>query len=225
MSRCNFGYPAKDLALQNLSVNNIARVENLIKSTRAEIYKLCAYDDYITKASITYNGNRNISLPGDSPPEQKQTSLPSNYRFYSLPSGNYNRTAQNVPYTNFTNPSLAFCIYTDIDLVVKMFQAFVQTEQTPIITQFTNNVNVSLEYGTSPTSLTNLLTLSLLDTKSRNPPAPYPSKPPVRVTRYPDNVIIPAGSYYTIVISEGDNSTPNGVGKLVSSWTLKLEPL
>jgi hypothetical protein len=226
MSRCNFGYPAKDLALQNLTVNDITRVENLIKSTKSEIDTLCVVNDYLSKASVIYNGSRDIMLPGDSPPETKQTTLPSNYRIYALPCGVFNRFKTNVPYTDSSNPSLSFCIYTDIDLLVKKMQAVVSTtifSSNP----FMNNVNVSLEYGETPTNLTNLITLKCIDTSERilPPVSPITFKSPVKVTTLPDNVIIPAGSYYTLMISEGENSTPNGVTRLTATWTIHLEPI
>jgi hypothetical protein len=54
MSICNLGRPAKDASFQNLTTNDSVRVNKLLKSTRADLERLCAIDN---NNSITFIGS------------------------------------------------------------------------------------------------------------------------------------------------------------------------
>jgi hypothetical protein len=199
MSVCDLGRPPRDAAVQNLTVNDTVRVNKLLKATKAEIDRLCAVSD---NSATTFVGSFIFSGTTVEP----NTILDPDYALNVLPTGVTDNGSVN------TSPAaLNLTLYTDVDLVVRKLQAAVTTGSS---VPSTNNVDVSVSAGTTPTSLSAVLTLNLLSTNGAI----------VRETDISETAIIPAGSYYSVVISEGTGSTQNVVTSLVASWTLVLDP-
>jgi hypothetical protein len=99
---CNTGRPPKDDALQNLTVNDTLRVNNLLKSTKAEIDRLCTRDQ---SASLVLAGSLIQSVV-----------QPSLLDLPALPSGS---TIRNVPQIVAV---VSDFWYTSEDLIIDKFQ-------------------------------------------------------------------------------------------------------
>lgn len=205
MSLCNLGRPVRDAAVQNLTVNDTLRSNKLLKATKAEIDRLCTQLEEVKKeGKILFIGSMRFIV-------QLQNFLPNETDFYNLPSGT--RAIQGN-YNIIVSPDVETSLYTDIDLVIQKFQATVSTAASSPMAE--HNINVSIHAGTTPSSLSNLLTLSLLNTNGVD----------VRETDTSASVIIPAGSYYSIVIRsiQPNPETPANITSLNAAWTLDLNP-
>lgn len=195
---CDIGRPPRDAALQNLTVNNTVRVNKLLKSTKAEIDRFCA--ESTNDGAITFVGSFQFIGVDES-------KLNAEYSLYLLPSGCQITSSP----AKYSLPFLPTVFYTSVDLVVRKFQAAVTTVTSGDVT---SNVIVDLNYGTDSNTINQTaVELSLLGTNLNS----------VRVTDSSGSAVIPAGSYYSIVIKEGPGSTDQPFN-LRSSWTLELIP-
>jgi hypothetical protein len=101
---CNTGRPPKDDALQNLTVNDTLRVNNLIKATRAEIERLCATDELVP---LVIGGALTMILDGGDPAALDLSALPSG-------------TSSNI--VRSAAATVANLWYTSQDLIISKFQ-------------------------------------------------------------------------------------------------------
>lgn len=200
MSFCNLGRPPKDAAVQNLTVNQSVHVNNLLKATRAEVDRLCAVKDAanVLIGSVEYFGE-NLS----------PSVLPIGFTIYSQPSGS-RYIGSDI--TDFTNSNLALTLYTDTDLIVRKFQMSVNPELSPELSPAVQ-LNGCLSVGSTPTLLTNLVTLNFTNVSSGSV---------ARETFTGESVVIPANSYYTILVRQSNGSVANNINRLRASWTLTL---
>lgn len=131
---CNTGRPPKDDALQNLTVNDTLRVNNLLKSTKAEIDRLCGRDQ--SAASVVLAGS--LTRSGF---------LPSLIDLSALPSGSTIRIGTQI------SAVVSDFWYTSEDLIVDKFQvAAVSTVAGPL--------NVAVSVTSDPAVLpTDVLTI------------------------------------------------------------------
>lgn len=199
MSLCDLGRPPRDAAVENLSVNDTLRVNKLLKVTKAEIDRLCAVDDNNT---ITFTGSFEYF------DEQNPQTPISNYSLWTLPTGA--KYVNNSSVSTVGDPALNLTLYTDKELVIEYFQVTSSDYTNPSSTQ---NINVSVSSGATPASVTDILTLNLLNI---NPNA-------ARATYEGSNVVIPANSFYSIHLRQGAGSV-GGVSIIRTSWTLVLGP-
>lgn len=204
MSICDLGRPARDAAFQNLTVNDTLRSNKLLKSGKAEIDQLCANIEELKQSNILFIGSLNMVIR-----TQGQT-LPPNYILYNLPSGTRD-IESNYPLVSSSDVSTT--LYTDVDLVVQKIQATIRTDTIQSRSDV-HNVDFSIYIGSTPSSLSNLVTVSILNTNGND----------VRETNTSAIAIIPAGSYYSAVIHEGPGSTENTTNTLFASWTIELIP-
>jgi hypothetical protein len=198
---CNLGKPSKDLAFQNVDVNQSVRVNKLLKVTRAEFDRLCAIKD--TKAHL-FAGSVEFFGDNVSPPV-----LPFGFTMYALPSGTLN-IGNDI--TEYTDPNIALTLYTDTELVVGKFQMSLYPELLPEISPPVQ-IDGCLSVGPTPTLLTNLVTLNFTNVSSGSI---------VRETFTGDSVVIPAKSYYSILIRQSNGNVANDINRLQASWTLTL---
>lgn len=99
---CNTGRPPKDDALQNLTINDTLRVNNLIKSTKAEIDRLCPPNQNVP---IVLGGSMYYNPEGSAAIDLK-----------TFPSG------LTEHFTSTNSPSVSNFWYTPEDLTVSKFQ-------------------------------------------------------------------------------------------------------
>jgi hypothetical protein len=202
MSVCNLGRPPRDAAVQNLTVNDTLRSNKLLKANKAEINRLCASIEEVKQSNILFIGSLNVTTGSEG-------TLPLNYTLYNLPSG-IRDVGDAFPI--LSTPGVSRALYTDVDLVVRKLQVTLTTFSQSI--DDVHNVDFSIFSGATPVTGTNLVTLSLLNTNAVD----------VRETDTSSIAIIPAGSYYSILISEGAGSTTNTITSLTASWTIELIP-
>lgn len=137
---CNTGRPPKDDALQNLTVNDTLRVNNLIKSTKAEIDRLCSQVETIQNVPIVLAGS--LIYTGQSTEDGFNQPL--------LPSGPTVRTTPNI-----TPPTVETLWYTPQDLTVEKLQV-------SLISTVGATFDVSVGVLSSPTGpITDLSTITL----------------------------------------------------------------
>lgn len=198
---CNLGQPRKDLAVQNLGVNQSVHVNKLLKATRAEFNLLCAVKSitsYLLAGSVEFFGENT------SPPV-----LPFGFTMYTLPSGTL-YIGNDI--TEYTDPNLASTLYTDTELVVRKFQMTICPE---LLSELSPPVQIDgcLSIGPTPTLFTNLVTLNFTNVSDGSI---------VRETYNSDSLVIPANSYYTILIRQSNGNVANNINRLQASWTLTL---
>ena len=104
---CNTGRPAKDDALQNLTVNDTLRVNNIVKSTKAEIDRLCSQVESVQNAPIVLAGS--FRYLGQESPD--------GFELFLLPSGFTSRTNPRM-----TQPPAEVLWYTPQDLTIEKLQ-------------------------------------------------------------------------------------------------------
>lgn len=201
MSVCNLGRPPRDAAVQNLTVNDTLHSNKLLKANKAEIGRLCASIEEVKQSNILFIGSLRFATD--------EGTLPLNYTLYNLPSGI--RDIGNA-FPILSTPGVSRALYTDVDLVVRKLQVTLTTSSQS--RDDVHNVDFSIFSGTTPVTGTNLVTLSLLNTNAID----------VRETDTSSIAIIPAGSYYSILISEGAGSALTTVTNLRTSWTIELIP-
>jgi hypothetical protein len=202
MSVCNLGRPPRDAAVQNLTVNDTLRSNKLLKANKAEINRLCASIEEVKQSNILFIGSLSVTTGSEG-------TLPLNYTLYDLPSG-IRDVGDAFPV--LSTPGVSRALYTDVDLVVRKLQVTLTTSSQS--RDDVHNVDFSIYSGATPVTGTNLVTLSLLNTNAVD----------VRETDTSSIAIIPAGSYYSILISEGAGSTTNTITNLRASWTIELIP-
>lgn len=135
---CNTGRPPKDDALQNLTVNDTLRVNNLVKAAKAEINTLCARDQdipLVLGGSLTYTNDNNTS---------------PTLNLFALPSGSTTRTSSsNVAF------ALSDLWYTSQELSNIKFQV-------AAVSTLATTLNVSVGVTSNPAVLpANVLTVAL----------------------------------------------------------------
>ena len=135
---CNTGRPPKDDAFQNLTVNDTLRVNNLVKTTKAEIDRLCSIDaqsaSLILGGSMHFEGASEVGLD-----------------LFALPSGPSMRSS--VIMVPVAVPDLW---YTSEELLVRKFQV------SAISVGVDTTLNVSIGVTSNPTvATTDVLTVSL----------------------------------------------------------------
>lgn len=146
MSTCNTGRPPADATFQNLVVNDQLRVNNVLKSTKGEIERLCSvYARQQLPLIGTYLDSR-TSL--DPPPLQ-------NISTYVVPVGN---TTQAIA---LPSPTIASMFYTDAELRVDKFQATVIGAGAQLIPGLTFNVSISVTQNIPTPIPSDILTLSM----------------------------------------------------------------
>lgn len=204
MSVCNLGRPARDAAVQNLTVNDTVRTNKLLKATKADIGRLCASIEEVKQGNILFIGSMRYAADGES-------SLPRDANFFNFPSGARD-VAGNISSISAPSP-LDTVLYTDVDLVIQKFQGTITTVTTGSPTT-EHNINLSILTGSSSAVSTNLLTLSFLNTAGNI----------VRETNTSASAIIPANSYYSVVIRNVSGENIPGVLTLDAAWTLELGP-
>lgn len=204
MTFCNLGRPSRDAAFQNFTINDSVRVNKILKAGRSEIDRLCASNNNNSSTfigSIEYTGLN--SSPG---------TLPFGYTIYALPSG--------IQYlgndtTDVSSSSLRLTLYTDVDLTIRKFQCILIPEI--IIESPPVQIDVSVCTGSTPTTLTNLITLNFIDVTNGSL---------VRETFTGDSntITIPADSYYSVLISQSNGQVANDIYNLRASWSLIVDP-
>lgn len=127
---CNTGRPPKDDALQNLTVNDTLRVNNLLKSTKAEIDRLCARDQV---ASLVLGGSVIYSTQEPSAIEN----------VYALPSGSTILNGQSPA-------AVSDLWYTSQDLIIDKFQV---AALSPVAGPLNVAVGVTSDPAVSPTDV------------------------------------------------------------------------
>lgn len=113
MSLCNLGRPPQDAGLQNLIVNDTLRVNKLLKSTKAEVDRLCADIAIATSQSPTvFEGSFTGTGLSDF----------ENYQTWAFPVG-----SSFVSSYRYTDTPFTF-IWTDEALVIDDFRAVATAE-------------------------------------------------------------------------------------------------
>lgn len=107
MSLCNLGRPPQDAGLQNLIVNDTLRVNNLLKSVKGEVARLCTENVYVPSSVILTGSSRYIYGPGIN-------------GIYLFPSGR--DTFQTGSGSNYS-ATLYNTMWTDEALIVEDFRA------------------------------------------------------------------------------------------------------
>lgn len=137
---CNTGRPAKDDALQNLTVNDTLRVNNRVKSTKAEIDRLCSQIETVQNIPTVLAGSLLYVEEGS----------PNGLELFLLPSG----------FTLITNPLMneppcEALWYTPQDFTVEKLQVSISSSVNATI-------DVSVGVLSSPTGpITNVSTMTL----------------------------------------------------------------
>jgi len=185
---CNTGRPHKDDALQNLTVNDTLRVNNLVKSTKAEIDRLCSQIETVQNVPIVLAGS--FSYAGQD--------SENGFDLFLLPSGFTPVTSTSIL------PSATNLWYTPQGLTVEKLQV-------SLISTVSSSFGVSVGVSSSPggpfteeTAMTLSVGASTVELQ----------------TSVPSNIVIPAGSYITIIFS----SASLDLTGVQASWTLHLNP-
>jgi hypothetical protein len=124
---CNTGRPPKDDALQNLTVNDTLRVNNLVKSTKAEIDRLCSQIETVQNVPIVLAGSFSYSGQDSE----------NGFELFLLPSGFTPVTSASIP------PSATNLWYTPQDLTVEKLQV-------SLISTVSSTFDVSVGFFSSP---------------------------------------------------------------------------
>lgn len=149
MSTCNTGRPPADATFQNLVVNDQLRVNNVLKSTKGEIERLCSVLDSV-------DARQQLPLIGTYLDSRSPTSAPlQNISTYLVPVGN---TTQAIA---LPSPTIATMFYTDAELRVDKFQATVIGSGAQLIPGLTFNVSISVTPNIPTPIPSDILTLSI----------------------------------------------------------------
>jgi hypothetical protein len=213
MSKCDLGRPIRDYALDNLSVNNVLRVNNLLKSTKVELKTLCNDVDNLFNPSTTQTLIGSFSCsPG--------AIIGLNYNWF-YPSGRNQFTISEISST--TSPiSFEKLIYTSQELIIEDFRMAASGEYktaTSDETPFDLTLSVSTFPGTSTQSNfssngTPVESLSLKNVTAL-PSATFALSPSGK---------IPANSYFGIRMTTNISPSQSyiSVYKFKLSWSLRV---
>ena len=128
MSRCNiYGRPPQDNSFQNLTVNDTLRIQNALKSTKAEISRVCALTGQ--KSPINFSGVLKYTGEGSSA-----------LNLFAFPSGTTLRTTQ-------VSPADVGDFWFTSEQINKI------TFQVDAISTLNTELNVSLMFSETPTCI------------------------------------------------------------------------